>query len=315
MVLVLFNIGWMKYYKGQTRSDRISKGGKYVADHKTGGEVKNFLPEGNFFYGYVRPPGDKINLEKLGAEAGADYVDNVTVVFTATRPEGRNVVVGWYRDAKVWRHGQRHNRRIYFARARRKNCTLLEVDERVLQVPRAGHPDGSFVMGQSNVRYVEESDEAEEFIRQLRRYLEDPFMALDSPVGPDEVPRVSDPDRRVQVEKAAIDSVIKHYKEYTCKSVERENKGWDLEFTRGSVHLLVEVKGCSGHSAKVELTPNEYAAMRRKKPHYRLVIVTNALAKPQLSIVSFNGSDGTWRDQNERKFHVRVMKGARVTYD
>ena len=30
MALVLFNIGWMQYYRGQTSSDRIINGGKYV---------------------------------------------------------------------------------------------------------------------------------------------------------------------------------------------------------------------------------------------------------------------------------------------
>ena len=32
MALVLFNIGWMKYYRGQNPSDLIVNGGSYVRD-------------------------------------------------------------------------------------------------------------------------------------------------------------------------------------------------------------------------------------------------------------------------------------------
>ena len=310
--MVLFNIGWMKFYEGQNRSDRIVNGGKYVDIHETGGEVNNFLPKGNYLYGYVRPPrGNKINIEKLGAEAGAQHVDNVTVVFTATPPKGKRVVVGWYRDARVWRHMQRSNRRSYFARAKKNNCTLLEVDERALHVPRAHRLKGTFGFGRSQIRYVHDNDKKDDIVRLLCRFLDNPSITLDPPESKG-VKRKSDPARRYQVEKAAIDYVIKHYKGYRCKSVERENKGWDLEFKHGSVQLLVEVKGCSGHDVKVELTPNEYTAMRRQNPHYRLAIVTNALDNPHLSIVSFNGSDGTWRDKTGRKFRLKEMTGARV---
>ena len=35
MAIVLFNIGWMNRYRGQTRSDRIINGGSFVAKHRT----------------------------------------------------------------------------------------------------------------------------------------------------------------------------------------------------------------------------------------------------------------------------------------
>ena len=313
MALVFFNIGWMNYYKGQNDSDRIVNGGEYVATNKTGHEVKNFLPIRNYLYGYVRPSGKTINIAKLGAEPSTKYADDVTIVFTATPLSGGNVVVGWYRDARVWSHEQRDEGRLYFARANRDNCTLLEVDQRDFPVPRAGHPNVTWGIGQSNIRYVEEKDETEKFIRDLRRYLEDPSKTVVPSPKSSDLPRQSDPDRRVKVEKAAIDCVTKHYKGYRCISVERENKGWDLEFFRGSLHLLVEVKGCSGHAAVVELTPNEYKAMRRKRHQYRLAIVTNALDNPRLSIVSFNGSDDTWRNQDNRRIRLTELTGARIT--
>ena len=102
MALVLFNIGWMRYYKGQTESDKIVNGGKFIDDNATGEEVKNFKVVGKYLYGYVKPsPGSKINVGRLGAPRNAPYADYVTIVFTATRPEGGGVVVGWYKDARV----------------------------------------------------------------------------------------------------------------------------------------------------------------------------------------------------------------------
>ena len=321
MALVLFNIGWMRYYRGQTQDDQIVNGGRWVKDNKSGGEVENFQPIKGFYYGYVQPPGSGVNLERLGAAPDAAYADDVTIVFTATRPRGGSVVAGWYRDARVWRDQQQQGRnRIYFARARKENCTLLGIDDRVLSVPRAGHPRGTWGMGQSNIRYVDEADEGEEFVRRLREYMEDP-SAIDVPVSPRNrrarggAPRQSDPLLRAKVETAAIKCVRDYYEAYKCVSVESDNKGWDLEFTRGAVNLLVEVKGCSGDAGQVELTPNEYAAMRNRhlRDVYRLAVVTRALDKPRLSIVSFNESDGTWRDQDNRKARLDERKGVRVT--
>ena len=317
MPLVLFNIGWMRRYRGQTRTDRIVNGGRFVQDNETGGEIRNFLPAGRHLYGYVQPPGDGMNLERLGAVDGAVHVDDVTIVFTATRPEGGRVVVGWYRNARVWRDQQRRGNRIYFARALREDCVLLDVEERILAVPSAGRPRGTWGMGESNVRYVAHQDEEQKFIRTLLQYMESPADFEVAP-GDGRASRRPDPAQRANVERAAVDCVIAHYESrgFECNSVEADNKGWDLEVTRGAVKLLVEVKGCSGNSQQVQLTPNEYAAMghRRYRERYRLAVVTRALEKRQrrLSMVRYNGSDDTWRDQDGRRVRVKELTGARI---
>ena len=315
MTLVLFNIGWMKNYKGQTEEDKIVNGGQYVKVNKRGNEVRNFLPIENFQYGYVRPPGKNhnINLERLGADPSADYVDDVTVVFVAKRPQGSSVVIGWYDNARVWRSPQKHEDRVYYAKASKSECTILKVDERMFRVPRANDPKEKWGMGQSNVRYIDEKDEeAKNFIQKLHQYLE---SSEARPPKPNGGPRQVDQARKVMVEKAAIDHVIKYYcdkKGFKGNSVEQENKGWDLEFTCEAFRLLVEVKGCSGGAATVELTPNEYKAMKRQSDEYRLAIVTNALKQPRLKIISFNGSDQTWRDQEDREICIEVLEGARI---
>ena len=313
MSLVLFNIGWMERYRGQTKSDRIFNGGRYVQENEIGGEVGNFEPANGRCYGYVRTQsGGPINMKRLGARAEADYADDVTVVFTATPPEGGGRVVGWYRNARVWR--ERRRRTDYdirfVAEASEMGCELLNDEDRVFRVRRTG-PKGTFVMGRSNVRYTDKP-EAEPFVRRLREYIEDPDNW--PPRTPGSAPRQSDPALRAKVEQAAIDHVTSHwpYPGYDWQSVERENKGWDLEFTRGARTLLVEVKGCSGAAGTVELTPNEYAAMCKHRYEYKLAIVTRALEDPRLSIISFNGSDETWRDQHEREVRLEPRTGVRV---
>lgn len=129
-------------------------------------------------------------------------------------------------------------------------------------------------------------------------------------------PRQADPALRVKVEEAAIDRVIAHYGAKHYSSVEKDNKGWDLEVARGNATLLVEVKGCSGKSALIELTPNEYSAMQRQanRDACRLAIVTRALEKrhARISIIAFNGSDETWRDQDGRRATLAELTWARV---
>ena len=175
MPVVLFNVGWMKDYRGQTPDDPIVGGG--ADDEKL--EDENFLPLDGWHYGFGQS--GSLNLSRIGegVEDDAEYLDDVTVVFVATRPEERGrVVVGLYRNARVWRnlrrrpspgHGQ------YFASARTEDCTLLAVDERAFEVPRASNDD--FGMGQHNIRYTldrngEYGHQAEDFVRRLEDYIE-----------------------------------------------------------------------------------------------------------------------------------------------
>lgn len=317
MPLVLFNIGWMKHYRGITGSDRIFNGGRYIDENETGGEVQNFLPLGDYCYGYVQPNpgGNEINLRRLGAEYQVDYFDGVTVIFTATRPNGGRVVVGWFNEARVWRNERHRGDHHYFARALRENCFLLDPDDRIFPVPGGNN----VVYGLTSFRTIRYLDrpEAELYVQMLVGYMND-VGGFNLPDEFGNVPHNLNPTRRMEVERAAVDYVIDHYegRGFNCDSVERDNKGWDLEARRGAVELLIEVKGCSGDVGQVELTPNEYSAMtnRQYRESYRLAIVTQALDENRrsLSIISYNGSDKTWRDQDGRRASVKKRIGARI---
>ena len=175
MSMVLFNVGWMKDYQGQTSDDPIRGGGSDVIKL----EVENFLSLGGRHYGFGQVGSVNLNRIDQGAEDGAEYVDDVTVVFVATRPEeGGRVVVGWYRNARVWRNLRQrpspgHDQ--YYAEARVEDCTLLGIDDRTFEVPKASKR--VFGMGQQNIRYTlrengEYDHHAEEFVLELQQYIE-----------------------------------------------------------------------------------------------------------------------------------------------
>jgi hypothetical protein len=82
---------------------------------------------------------------------------------------------------------------------------------------------------------------------------------------------------------------------------QKDNCGWDLEFPRDGRTLCVEVKGLSDCELAVELSPNEYTAMKRamtddfSEGEYRLAVVLNALTTPELFLFThLAGTDGDW---------------------
>ena len=89
-------------------------------------------------------------------------------------------------------------------------------------------------------------------------------------------------EHRKRVEKAAVEIARRKLKSqgYSCKSVESQNCGYDLLATRGRnpAELHVEVKGTSSSEQRFFLTPNEFGYQRSNQKHWRLALVTSALA-------------------------------------
>lgn len=109
--MLFCNIGWMSRYEGLAgKPDKIVGGGKWVTENETGNEVCNFLAcRDGYVYGHVETiqgkKDRKIRIEAIGGSG--DYVRGVDVVWTATDPdEGGRKVVGWYRNATVFRERQ-----------------------------------------------------------------------------------------------------------------------------------------------------------------------------------------------------------------
>ena len=124
MAYLVCNVGWMEYYGSENDDDNIVGGGSYVDRENHGFEVCNFAPYENQIYGYVQPPRgrsdeniksgtdeyffrSKIDINKLGADTNDDFITNVNVIWTATHTERGRVVVGWYKNATVYREYQK----------------------------------------------------------------------------------------------------------------------------------------------------------------------------------------------------------------
>ena len=301
MTILFCNIGWMERYQGLHTGDQIRGGGAYVKKHDSGYEICNFSSNSMdpALYGYVRAAGDTIDLSRLGSSGDEDSIGGITVVWTATRPTGGTTIVGWYKDATVFRHSQKPPKmpsaqvengiKGYRIKAPKSKAVLLPVDARVFAIPR--QQKGG--MGQSNIWYADKPESAS-IVEAVRAFI----AKKEQPLRP-EMPRrrkVQNQERKVEVEKAAIRVCCAYFEDlgYAVKSVERDNVGWDLEASSGKVLLRVEVKGLSGTAFSAELTPNEYKAFSEKASDYRLAVVTSALESPLLSICRYSDEESRW---------------------
>lgn len=99
-------IGWMNSYNGLINGDKIKNGGSYNREN-IGHEIYNFSSYEGKYYGYVQPVnGSTINIDRISGEKEIDYIDDVLVVWVATRDYYGQVVIGWYKDARVYRYYQ-----------------------------------------------------------------------------------------------------------------------------------------------------------------------------------------------------------------
>ena len=181
MKILFCKVSGMKYYKGACEQDVPYNGGKFVKENGFGHEEFNFLPikledsETEMCFGFVEPKSHRgtrntLHIEKI--QGGAAYknelsMDDVLVVWCATRIEGDTTVVGWYKHATVFRELQdwtimfsdgTDEERCYNVLAEAKNCTLLPKAERnrnIWRVPSARYTR-TFGFGQAMVWYPTE---------------------------------------------------------------------------------------------------------------------------------------------------------------
>jgi len=308
----------MDRYQGLMDGDQIIGGGSYVKEEGRGHEICNFAPNTNVLYGYVQPPGAQIDIERIGASADDESINGVTVIWTAARPTGGTVVVGWYKNATVFRKYQKFPKppRIqkqngidgYWIKAPAYQASLLLVDERTLEIPR--QVKGG--MGQANVWYADKPESASIVKRVLD--LVSGKRAKRLPVKGRKGKQ--DQKRKAQIEKSAIRLCCEYFErlEYTVESVEKDNLGWDLEATSGKTVLRVEVKGLSGSAFSIELTPNEFKAFTEQADAYRLAVVTNALESPELFICRYSKEQKRWviDDRPDKSLQIEIRRGASI---
>ncbi|MCR5438514.1 MAG: hypothetical protein K6F01_03640 [Selenomonas sp.] len=144
---VLFcKITAMKYYKGPSLDDPPLNGGSWVQENDMGHEAWNFLPvekDGkSYCFGFVEPKSNRgnrntIHIENISgtpSDKNTDCIENVIVIWCATTDRNVTAVVGWYKNATVYRQIQDIDREDmesgYNIVDESKNCILLPRNER-----------------------------------------------------------------------------------------------------------------------------------------------------------------------------------------
>jgi len=331
--MLFLRIGWMRFYEGLSGDDQIHGGGAFVRQQGYGHEMFNFLPLDGRVYGYVRPTsggssdndfvdGAGIKLERISATAKHNRdLNGVQVVWVSSPPDGGTFIVGWYRNATVYRAHQSppsgSNRKYrdedfgYYVSAATDDSVLLEATARNFPIPY--HQKGG--IGQSNVWYANEPEQHRALRLEVLRYIESramPRAEYSEQIG---TPRQPDPLLRCKVEKVAIEVTTAEFQRqgYTVDSHEKDNVGWDLLATRGTRQLRLEVKGLAGNEICVELTPNEYAQMQKWQNSYHVCVVTEALTNPRLAVFSFSPESGKWQDDRKRTLRITQIVAARCS--
>jgi hypothetical protein len=302
--IVFLKTGWMDFYDGRA-DDEISGAFEHIQTTGSGHEDRNFKKQGQYCYGYAPFNNKTMDLHAHfdDADETGTYVDNVTVVWISKAPDKRRVVVvGWYEHARLYASYHRFNRgRVCLARARIGDCKLIAADYRQLRIDPAPR--------NTNVWYADDREALKRDIRSLIAGTYRPPLQSGH--------RRSTPDRSqiLAVEIAAINAVWDYYEErqFTVKSVEKENLGWDLVATQGDAEFRIEVKGTSQDSITAELTPNEYAMALKHKNAYRICIVTEALSVADVHVFKFSDEVGEWMDEMGRqKLRFQKIVGARL---
>lgn len=299
--IVFFRVAWMREYKGITKTDIPLKGGSDEGK----GEVYNFQPIKNLYYGYVWVKGDgNLNLNNISTKHDNEKVEDVTVVFFATHPEnGGQRIVGWYKNATVYSEDKRIRTRGY--RAVSKDIVFINEEDRIFRLPKNG-PGTSHVWYGKNIS-AKQMSEIENYLASPKKWEGKQKKADKTP------PRQNDVALRLKVETAAMKAVEKHYirNGYDVKYVHKDNVGWDMEATYGTTTLLLEVKGLSGDFNTIELTHNEYTNSTKKG--YRICIVSNALSARKTTVDIFYMESGSWVNSSGHKLKCNELISARFS--
>lgn len=218
------NITWMKNYNGRIDSDPPLGGGDFPEKHGYCNEECNFVKcADGFVYGHFEVSKNNIirqvNIERLGAEKNSPFVDGIDVVWTAPRKGlDPRVVVGWYKNARIYRNRQEFNGFAsplhreakliqYNVRAKHEDAVLIQSDKRDLEL-RRGQRGWS---GQASWWYADQTQNAEAraFVAKVREIMElTSFISFNT----QENDRNPPPGSRAGA--AAQESYIRYLREY-----------------------------------------------------------------------------------------------------
>ncbi|MBP3889131.1 MAG: hypothetical protein J6F30_16025 [Cellulosilyticum sp.] len=131
MKIVFINVPWMKYYAGEGDEEVQVPACGYNFQHVNG-----------HYYGYGEGM-DTFPIEQfVDVSLEDEQVEGVTVVWTARNRKGENKVIGWYKNATIYRNATEilsldSERTVfqYVMKAPAKEALLLPVELRLLDAP------------------------------------------------------------------------------------------------------------------------------------------------------------------------------------
>lgn len=293
--LIFIRGGYCEHYDARRDAAPPVGGGAHNRE-VVGAECDNFRPFKDHYYVYTRARADQpLNLTRLGAEPGAARVRGVTVVQVATRPEGKQVVVGWFRGATAFAEFATRPfppRRPFCFEAPVDRAVLLRPDERTLVVPK-GRPGE---MGQSQVRYASDAagrllltDWMIAIVREIRRR-----EAARGLVTPDDPPR-----RHAAIDRFARARAIEHFSAlYTSVADVHDHEPFDLLCSnRGDRSALrVAVVGTTGEADSILVTS---AAVDSARAHRTALFIASELTWADADAAELR-PDGWRRDVIDR---------------
>jgi hypothetical protein len=284
--IALVKTGWSDEYQGGPVLGRYA----HIAQYDEAHERYNFQQTADGkYYGYLPPIGKKERPPQPKTAEGW-----LLFFVSARKGNGPLTVVGWYEDATL--HSEYSPRPEYTAEqdfetdvhgAKFGYCISAAVAHLIPVADRTQIISGDHFK-RSPVLYVRGNGKNETWRRDLanlaEKIVKNPPADLDKPP-----PKIAFPDQehRKKVELAAI-NVAKKYLAKESRVTDRQlhKCGYDLLARNRATgeELHVEVKGTAGEAMHFYMTRGEYRYMH--SPQWRLIMVTNALKKPKLTILT-----------------------------
>jgi hypothetical protein len=283
-------IGWADRYQG----DVVRGDFKHPAERRA--EMFNFLPDedGNYcgYTGYMS-----------GSSPSSDDPEGWLAIFLARNPTGGGMhIVGWYEDAELI--GSATRRDVAFPPLPGQDfppdysitaatAYLVPSEHRTERFSHSsiGSTKFSYLSGPGVERSATRLEVRKELLKRIKKLR---AVAIANPSSGVPIAKV-DPlfplgsvEFRAKVEKAAVKAVRGKLRAagFRVKSHEHLNRGYDLKATHRMTGEIqrVEVKGTAGMSRRFFISANEYKF--RNKPEWRFAIVTDALGKADVDIMT-----------------------------
>ena len=268
--------GWSEDYSGGDVVGRHA----HILEGKKAHERFNFLPSDSDekFYAYIPRIGPRSSPPKP-KETG-DWL----VIFVAAKDgKGPLMAVGWYEHAIFEReYKARPDVSDYLYCVSSDSAWLIPVEKRE-EIPSDRFKRTSIIYARGN---GQDDDWRQKLAVLAEKIVANPELRIVAR------PKSGFPDSAVRkaVEEAAIKKAMEYLKgkEYRVTDKQMENCGYDLLAKRKRTpdELHVEVKGTGGQEMRFFMSRNEKKYMSH--PKWRLLVVTNALGKSEVSLLTAN---------------------------